>query len=66
MDKPDTLPTPSSEWVVAGDRCRQPFSGWTGTVLKVVPVQSCPHVVVRWDNNGHTGRVLITTVRKLS
>ncbi len=59
----DPRPTHSSEWVHEGDRVVMSQSGLGGVAVRVVAVRSTPHVVVRWDN-GHTGRVLITQLRR--
>jgi hypothetical protein len=57
-------PTPKAQWVREGDRCIS-ATGWLGTVLKVIPTRSLPMAKVRWDRNGHEGRVTITTIRRV-
>lgn len=64
MTRYPTTPPPRAEWVRAGDRCVQPLSGWRGTVVRVIETASLPYARVRWDHNGHTGPVTITTIRR--
>jgi hypothetical protein len=58
-------PTPQRDWVVAGDECVSP-AGMRGVVLNVTAPKGrlLPSVTVRWEN-GHTGRLTITNVRKV-
>lgn len=60
----NVMPTPKAEWVREGDRCIQPKSGWTGTVLAIFSKHSIPTARVRWDANGFVGTVTITTIRR--
>lgn len=49
-----------------GDRCEHAQSGWRGTVQRILPrTNSIDEVRVLWDDNGHSGIVLVTRLRRI-
>jgi hypothetical protein len=56
-------PTPQRDWVKVGDSCVSP-AGMRGKVLRVsAPQTGLPSATVQWEN-GHTGRLTITNLRR--
>lgn len=58
-----TEPTRSAEFVQAGDMCESQ-AGMVGRVLLVQPHSGAPIAKVEWEN-GHTGRAMVTTLRRV-
>jgi hypothetical protein len=55
-------PTKEAEWVKVGDRVTSGLL--EGVALRIIKGVTIPVVKVKWDN-GYTGRMIITNLRKV-